>query len=126
VTFAATFQPYYAAISSYNDPSSPSQTQTLTLASSFALYGLFISTLSLIFLINSLRNNIIFVIIFIGATLVFLLAAAAFLTTAKGMKIGAMLLVWYWWLFLCRGYYVGGLGFAEFGKLAGEGFEYVD
>lgn len=49
--------------------------------------------LSFIFLICSLRTNIIFVFIFIGATLGFFLAAAAFWTTAAGMGIGATLLV---------------------------------
>ena len=49
--------------------------------------------LSFIFLICSLRTNLIFVLIFTGATLGFLLAAAAFWATAAGMAIGATLLV---------------------------------
>jgi len=48
--------------------------------------------LSFIFLICSLRTNIVFVLIFIAATLGFCLAAGAFWTTAKGMAIGAILL----------------------------------
>jgi hypothetical protein len=45
-----------------------------------------------VFLICSLRTNVVFVVIFIGATLGFCLAAAAFWTTAAGMAIGATLL----------------------------------
>jgi hypothetical protein len=48
--------------------------------------------LSFVFLICSLRTNVVFVVIFIGATLGFCLAAAAFWTTAAGMAIGATLL----------------------------------
>lgn len=48
--------------------------------------------LSFVFLICSLRTNIVFVLIFIGAMLGFCLAAAAFWTTAAGMAIGATLL----------------------------------
>jgi hypothetical protein len=48
--------------------------------------------LSFVFLICSLRTNVVFVVIFIGATLGFCLAAAAFWTTAAGMPIGATLL----------------------------------
>jgi uncharacterized protein len=49
--------------------------------------------LSFVFLIYSLRTNIVFVLIFISATLGFLLAAGAFWTTAEGMSVGATLLV---------------------------------
>jgi uncharacterized protein len=48
--------------------------------------------LSLIFLICSLRTNVIFVLIFTGATLGFALAAAAFWTAAKGIAVAATLL----------------------------------
>lgn len=93
LTFAATFQPFYAAISSYTDPTSPSQTQTPAFLSSYAFYALFMGVLSLVFLICSLRTNIVFVLIFTGATLGFVLAAAAFWTSAKRMSVGATLLV---------------------------------
>lgn len=52
-----------------------------------------VGVLSFIFLICSLRTNLMFVLIFLGATLGFLLAAASFWTTAMGMSIGANLLV---------------------------------
>lgn len=48
--------------------------------------------LSFVFLICSLCTNIVFVLIFTGATLGFRLAAGAFWTTAEGMVIGATLL----------------------------------
>ncbi|KAE9365988.1 hypothetical protein N431DRAFT_495780 [Stipitochalara longipes BDJ] len=92
LTFAATFQPFYAAVSSYTDPTAPSQQQTPAFASSFAFYALFMGVLSFVFLICSLRTNVVFVLIFIGATLGFCLAAAAFWTTAAGVAVGATLL----------------------------------
>jgi succinate-acetate transporter protein len=60
--------------------------------SSFGFYVLFMGVLSFIFLICSLRTNVIFVIIFISATLGFCLAAAAFWTAAQGMAISSTLL----------------------------------
>jgi hypothetical protein len=54
---------------------------------SFAFYALFTGVLSSIFLICSLRTNIVFVFIFIGATLGFYLAAGAFWTLAQGKVV---------------------------------------
>lgn len=82
LTFASTFQPFYAAVSSYTTDGS--QTQTPAFAASFAFYAVFMGVLSLVYLICSLRTNIIFVGIFTAATLGFSLAAAAFWTTAQG------------------------------------------
>jgi succinate-acetate transporter protein len=93
LTFTATFQPFYAAISSYTNPTSPSQTQTLAFLASYAFYAFFMGVLSFVFLICSLRTNVFFVLIFTGATLGFVLAAAAFCTSAKGMAVGVTLLV---------------------------------
>jgi succinate-acetate transporter protein len=90
LTFAATFQPFYAAVSSYTPDNS--QTQTPAFASSFGFYACFMGVLSIVFLVCSLRTNLVFVIIFIGASLGFFLAAAAFWTTAEGMAVGATLL----------------------------------
>lgn len=92
IVFAATFTPFYAAISAYTDPAKPSQTQTPMFASSFAFYACFMGVLSFVFLICSLRTNICFVLIFVGATLGFCFAAGAFWTIAQGMAVGATLL----------------------------------
>lgn len=68
------------------------QTETPEFASSFAFYALFMGLLSFIYLICSLRTNLIFVFVFTGASLGFVLAAASFWTTALGMIVGATLL----------------------------------
>ncbi|CZT52651.1 related to Y.lipolytica GPR1 protein and Fun34p [Rhynchosporium secalis] len=88
MTFAATFQPFYNAIAAFSTEGTPPP----EFAASFAFYALFMGLLSVIFLIFSLRTNVIFVIVFIGASLGFLLAAASFWTTALRMTIGATLL----------------------------------
>ncbi|XMA16881.1 hypothetical protein WAI453_009672 [Rhynchosporium graminicola] len=86
--FAATFQPFFNTIAAFSTEGTPPP----KFAASFAFYALFMGLLSVIFLIFSLRTNVIFVIVFIGASLGFLLAAASFWTTALGMTIGATLL----------------------------------
>ncbi|KAL5318481.1 hypothetical protein ACEPPN_013542 [Leptodophora sp. 'Broadleaf-Isolate-01'] len=90
LTFAATFQPFSNAIAAYSPDGT--QTQTPEFASSFAFYALFMGLLSFIYLICSLRTNLIFVFVFTGASLGFVLAAASFWTTALGMIVGATLL----------------------------------
>ncbi|KAG4429472.1 hypothetical protein IFR05_015048 [Cadophora sp. M221] len=90
LTFAATFQPFYNAIAAYNPDGT--QNQTPEFASSFAFYALFMGFLSFIYLICSLRTNLIFVFVFTGASLGFVLAAASFWTTALGLSVGATLL----------------------------------
>jgi uncharacterized protein len=87
----STFQPFYSAVAAYT----PNSSQELTpgFVASFAFYALFMGLLSFIFLICSLRTNLIFVLIFTAACLGFLLAAGAFWATAAGMAIGATLLV---------------------------------
>ncbi|CZT06901.1 uncharacterized protein RAG0_12507 [Rhynchosporium agropyri] len=95
MTFAATFQPFYNAIAAFSTEGTPNRSLSPAppdFATSFAFYALFMGLLSVIFLIFSLRTNVIFVIVFIGASLGFLLAAASFWTTALGMTIGATLL----------------------------------
>ncbi|KAE8452458.1 hypothetical protein EG329_000360 [Mollisiaceae sp. DMI_Dod_QoI] len=91
LSFAATFQPFYNAIAAYSPDGS--QTQTPGFANSFAFYAVFMALLSFIYMICSLRTNLVFVLIFFCATLGFCLAAGAFWTTAMGMSVGARLLV---------------------------------
>ncbi|CZR57968.1 related to Y.lipolytica GPR1 protein and Fun34p [Phialocephala subalpina] len=90
LSFAATFQPFYNAIAAYSPDGS--QTQTPGFASSFAFYAVFMGVLSFVYMICSLRTNIVFVLIFLCATLGFCLAGGAFWTAAAGMSIGVTLL----------------------------------
>ncbi|KAL2069815.1 hypothetical protein VTL71DRAFT_14494 [Oculimacula yallundae] len=89
MTFAATFQPFYNAVGAFVVDGAP----TPQFDESFAFYALFMGVLSTIFLVCSLRTNVVFVVVFIGASLGFFLAAGSFWTTAQGMTIGATLLV---------------------------------
>jgi succinate-acetate transporter protein len=93
LTFGATFQPFYAAISSYTIDGSQTQTQTPAFMASFSFYACFMSVLSFVYLICSIRTNAVFVVIFVGATFGFVLAAGAFWSLAEGHMIGAKLLV---------------------------------
>ncbi|PVH80250.1 GPR1/FUN34/YaaH-class plasma membrane protein [Cadophora sp. DSE1049] len=90
--FAPTFHPFYAAISSYSGDGSQTPTETPQFASSFAFYLLFMGVLTFIYLICSLRTNLVFVLVFLSAMLGFILAAASFWTTALGEAVGATLL----------------------------------
>lgn len=89
LTYAATFQPFYGAVSLYTTDGS--QTQTPAFLSSFAFYAIFMAVLSFVFLVCSLRTNGIFVMVFIGATLGFTLAAAAFWSLSAGHLVGLKL-----------------------------------
>lgn len=113
LTFSATFIPWFAAVSSFNTTGATAGTQTLTpgfLAGFGTLlcpsnvdfappnditgfYTLSMTLLSFIFLICSLRTNIAFVLVFIGATLGFGLATGTFWQLAAGnASLGALLL----------------------------------
>ncbi|KAF8862883.1 hypothetical protein BDZ45DRAFT_702727 [Acephala macrosclerotiorum] len=84
------------AIAAYSPDGS--QTQTPGFASSFAFYAVFMGCLSFIYVICSLRTNLVFVLIFLSATLGFCLAAGAFWTTAAGMSVpffAAAMFGWY-------------------------------
>jgi uncharacterized protein len=100
LTSAATFTPAFAAISSYTTDGS--MTQTPTFLASFGVYHiihptayiqtdvlsgfyfLFMSVLSLIFLVCSFRTNLVFVLVFTCATMGFGLAAGGFWHLAEG------------------------------------------
>jgi len=90
INFAATFPPFYSAVSLYTTDGS--QTQKPAFLASFAFYALFMGVLSFVFLICSLRTNGIFVMVFIGATSGFSLTAAAFWSLAQGKLVGLKLL----------------------------------
>jgi len=97
LTYGTTFQPFYNAVAAYNPPPTsptalPSQALSAGFASSFGFYACFMGVLSFIFLVCSLRTNVVFVLIFTGAMIGFVLAAASFWTTAQGLAVGATLL----------------------------------
>ncbi|KAF3054103.1 hypothetical protein E8E11_011671 [Didymella keratinophila] len=88
-TYATLFIPWFNAIGYFNPDGSgigsPGPTnQTATFTASFAFYPLVMCILSFIFLVGSLRTNLVFVIIFIFATIGFGLGAGAFFHLARG------------------------------------------
>ncbi|KAE9379645.1 transcriptional activator of ethanol catabolism AlcS [Stipitochalara longipes BDJ] len=92
LTFASTYTPSFAAISSFN--ADGSQTPAPPFLASFGFYLLFMSLLSLIFLICSLRTNAVFAVVFSGATIGFSCGAGAFWHLSYGNNaIGQRLLI---------------------------------
>ncbi|PMD46815.1 hypothetical protein L207DRAFT_613568 [Hyaloscypha variabilis F] len=66
LSFAATLQPFYYAYGLYAPPGQPETAglTTVGFTSSFAFFLVFIAVLSFVFLVLSIRTNIVFVIIF--------------------------------------------------------------
>ena len=66
LTFAATLQPFYFAYGSYAPPGEPEAAglTTVGFTASFAFFMVFMGVLCLIYLVCSLRTNIVFVVIF--------------------------------------------------------------
>jgi len=84
LTYAGTFQPFFDADFLY-DPDSPAAgAATPEYLATFAFLVLFMAVLSFIFLICSLRTNVVFVIIFIGAMLGFACISAGLFHFAEG------------------------------------------
>jgi len=84
--------PFYNAIGAY-DPTG-GQTQTPEFLASFGYYPLSLALLSFLFLICSLRTNVVFVLIFVFATAGFACASAAYFALALGnVASGGSLLV---------------------------------
>lgn len=86
LTFSATFIPWFAAVSSFNVTGATAGTQTNSVGflAGFGFYALSMTLLSFIFTICSLRTNIVFVLVFITATMGFGFATGAFWTLALG------------------------------------------
>jgi len=87
LSFAATLQPFYYAYGLYAPPGA-SETAGLTtvgFTSSFAFFLIFIAVLSLIFLILSIRTNIVFVIIFFTLVIFFTLLSGVYWQSANGI-----------------------------------------
>ncbi|RDW64933.1 hypothetical protein BP6252_10584 [Coleophoma cylindrospora] len=92
LTFAATFQPAYAAISAYTTDGSATQTPPFQAA--YGFYTISMAMLSTIFLVCSFRTNVVFVLIFTCADLGFILVTGAFWQLAQGnAAVGSKLLV---------------------------------
>ncbi len=80
LSFASTLQPFYYAYGSYAPPGGTEADglNTVGFTSSFAFFLVFMGVLCFIYLICSLRTNIVFVVIFFTLVLAFSLLAAAY------------------------------------------------
>lgn len=87
LSFAATLQPFYYAYGLYAPPGEPATAglQTVGFNSSFAFFLIFVGALSFIFLILSLRTNIVFVVIFFTLVIFFSLLSGAYWQSANGI-----------------------------------------
>ncbi|KAF2626322.1 hypothetical protein BU25DRAFT_459462 [Macroventuria anomochaeta] len=89
LSYATTVVPGYNAIGYFNPDGSGAgspvpQNQTAMFAASYAFYPVVMCILSFIFLLGSLSTNLVFVIIFIFATISFGLGAGAFFYLSRG------------------------------------------
>ena len=81
LTFAATLTPYYEAYGSYAPTGSTSPAaglQTVGFTASFGFFLVFMGVLCLIYLVCSLRTNVVFVVIFFTLVCAFGLLAGAY------------------------------------------------
>lgn len=87
LAFAATLQPFYYAYGSYAPAGDPESAgiDTVGFTASFAFFLLFMGLLCLVYLICSLRTNIVFVIIFFSLVIAFSLLAATYWYNAKAL-----------------------------------------
>jgi len=88
LTFASTLTPFYAAYSSYHTPGSTTDEggiATVGFTASFAFFLVFMGVLCFIYLICSLRTNVVFVVIFFTLVLAFSLLAGAYWQNANGI-----------------------------------------
>lgn len=87
LSFAATLQPFYYAYGSYStDPMSEAAgLKTVGFTASFAFFLVFMGVLCFIYLICSLRTNIVFVVIFFTLVLAFGLLAGTYWQNANGI-----------------------------------------
>ncbi|KAH7391602.1 hypothetical protein BKA64DRAFT_109651 [Cadophora sp. MPI-SDFR-AT-0126] len=90
LTFAATLQPFYYAYGSYAPAGEPEAAgiATVGFTASFAYFLLFMGLLCLIYLICSLRTNVVFVIIFFTLVPAFGLLAGAYWQNALAISTG--------------------------------------
>lgn len=87
LSFAATLQPVYYAYGLYAPPGE-GETAGLTtvgFTSSFAFFLIFVAVLTFLFLILSLRTNVVFVIIFFTLVMFFSLLSGVYWQSANGI-----------------------------------------
>lgn len=87
LTFAATLQPFYYSYGLYAPAGQPEAAgiNTVGFTASFGFFLLFMGVLCLIYLVCSLRTNIVFVVIFFTLVLAFGLLAGTYWYNAKGL-----------------------------------------
>jgi succinate-acetate transporter protein len=87
LTFAATLQPFYFAYGSYAPTGAPESAgmNTVGFTASFAFFLVFMGVLCFIYLICSLRTNVVFVVIFFTLVIAFGLLAGAYWQIANGL-----------------------------------------
>ncbi|RAL61286.1 hypothetical protein DID88_010365 [Monilinia fructigena] len=87
LTFASTLQPFYYAYGLYApaDGTPADGLTTVGFNASFGFFLVFMAVLCLIYLVCSLRTNIVFVVIFFTLFLAFSLLAAVYWHTANGI-----------------------------------------
>ena len=88
LTLASTLTPYYYAYGSYAPAGSTSEAAGLTtvgFTASFAFFLLFMGVLCLIYLICSLRTNVVFVVIFFTLVIAFSLLAGSYWQSANAL-----------------------------------------
>lgn len=90
LSFAATLTPFYGAYGSYAPADATSAAEGLSTVgfnSSFAFFLVFMGVLCFIYLICSLRTNVVFVIIFLTLVLAFALLAATYWHSARAIAM---------------------------------------
>lgn len=88
LTFAATLQPFYYAYGLYAPPGSTSEAAgiaTVGFTASFGFFLVFMGLLCFIYLICSLRTNVVFVVIFFTLVVAFGLLAGSYWQTANAL-----------------------------------------
>jgi uncharacterized protein len=86
LSFAATLQPFYSAYGSYSTTGVPTDgLKTVGFTASFAFFLVFMGLLCFIYLICSLRTNVVFVVIFFTLVLAFGLLAGTYWQNANGI-----------------------------------------
>ncbi|CAD6453192.1 126057ba-d989-45a1-beb3-9f1c505d3a35 [Sclerotinia trifoliorum] len=87
LTLASTLQPFYGAYALYAPAGGTAADglETVGFNASFAFFLIFMGVLSLIYLVCSLRTNVVFVIIFFTMVVAFGLLSATYLHTANGI-----------------------------------------
>jgi len=91
LTFAATLQPFYYAYGSYAPTGAPEAAGmgTVGFTASFAFFLVFMGVLCFIYLICSLRTNVVFVVIFFTLVIAFGLLAGAYWQLANALADNA-------------------------------------